>query len=65
MELLLKDRTLITKLEKLKNIIKNIESVVVAFSGGVDSSLVAKVCYYALGDKAMAGTPHSQTYPGF
>ncbi|MGR3309597.1 MAG: ATP-dependent sacrificial sulfur transferase LarE, partial [Candidatus Brocadiales bacterium] len=56
MELLLKDRASIKKLERLKNIIKSLESVVVAFSGGVDSSLIAKVCYDALGEKVMAVT---------
>lgn len=65
MELLLEDRTLIKKLERLKDAIKNLESVVVAFSGGVDSSLLAKVCYDVLGDKAMAVTANSETYQGF
>ncbi len=65
MELLLKDRASIKKLERLKNIVKGLESVVVAFSGGVDSSLIAKVCYDALGGKAMAVTANSETYPGF
>ena len=65
MELLLKDRALIKKLEGLKDIIMGLESVVVAFSGGVDSSLITKVCYDALGDKAMAVTANSETYPGF
>ena len=41
------------------------ESVVVAFSGGVDSSLVAKVCYDVLGDKALAITARSETYPAY
>lgn len=35
----------------------------VAFSGGVDSSLVAKVCYDILGDHALAVTARSETYP--
>ncbi|MGR3309226.1 MAG: ATP-dependent sacrificial sulfur transferase LarE [Candidatus Brocadiales bacterium] len=65
MELLLEDKAIIKKLEPLKDIIKSLESVVVAFSGGVDSSLITKVCYDALGDKAMAVTANSETYPGF
>ncbi len=51
------------KIKKLKDTIKTLESVVVAFSGGVDSSLVAKVCYDVLGDKALAVTARSETYP--
>ena len=55
----------IEKLRILKDIIKALESVVVAFSGGVDSSLVAKVCYDVLGDKALAVTARSETYPAY
>ena len=55
----------IEKLIKLTNIVKDLESVVVAFSGGVDSSLVAKVCYDMLGDKALAVTARSETYPAY
>ena len=55
----------IEKLIKLTNIVKDLESVVVAFSGGVDSSLVAKVCYDVLGDKALAVTARSETYPPY
>lgn len=51
------------KLRKLRDNIKALESVVVAFSGGVDSSLVAKVSYDVLGDKALAITARSETYP--
>ncbi|MCF6148452.1 MAG: ATP-dependent sacrificial sulfur transferase LarE [Candidatus Kuenenia sp.] len=53
------------KLNKLKNYIEALESVVVAFSGGVDSSLVAKVCFDVLGKKALAITARSETYPAF
>ncbi|MCF6158676.1 MAG: ATP-dependent sacrificial sulfur transferase LarE [wastewater metagenome] len=51
------------KLKKLQETIRTLESVVVAFSGGVDSSLVAKVCYDILGEKALAVTARSETYP--
>ncbi len=51
------------KLGKLRDNIKALKSVVVAFSGGVDSSLVAKVCYDVLRDKALAITARSETYP--
>lgn len=53
------------KLNKLRNYAEALESVVVAFSGGVDSSLVAKVCFDVLGGKAMAVTARSETYPAF
>ena len=53
------------KLLKLKKIVKNLKSVVVAFSGGVDSTLVTKVCYDVLKDNSMAVTARSETYPDF
>jgi len=53
------------KLSKLKEVVSKLESVVVAFSGGVDSTLVAKVCYDALKDNSMAVTARSETYPDF
>jgi uncharacterized protein len=53
------------KLSKLKAIVSELESVVVAFSGGVDSTLVTKVCYDTLKDNSMAVTARSETYPDF
>ena len=50
------------KLEHLKEIIKEKGSVMIAFSGGVDSSLVAKVAYEVLGKKALAVTLTSDTF---
>ena len=50
--------------EKLKALQKWFEGkpgVLVAFSGGVDSSLVAAVAHYVLGDKAVAVTAESAT----
>ncbi len=52
-------------LEKLKAVVADLESVVVAYSGGVDSSLLIKVCQDVLGDKAVAVTAVSETYPDF
>lgn len=51
------------KMRRLKSIVANCESVVVAFSGGVDSSLVCAVAREILGDRAIAVTAVSPTYP--
>ncbi|MEM7819169.1 MAG: ATP-dependent sacrificial sulfur transferase LarE [Candidatus Aenigmatarchaeota archaeon] len=53
------------KYEKLKKFVeeKGKEGVVIAFSGGVDSSTLAAVCYNLLGEKAVAVTAKSPTYP--
>ena len=53
------------KLSKLKEVVSKLDSVVVAFSGGVDSTLVTKVCYDVLKDNSMAVTARSETYPDF
>jgi len=50
------------KLEYLKGIIKKKDSLIIAFSGGVDSSLVAKIAYEVLGKKALAVTLTSDTF---
>ncbi|MBW4628437.1 MAG: ATP-dependent sacrificial sulfur transferase LarE [Brasilonema octagenarum HA4186-MV1] len=47
------------KLEKLKALFVEMEQALIAYSGGVDSTLVAKVAYDVLGDRALAVTAMS------
>jgi uncharacterized protein len=44
------------KLEKLKVLFAQMEKALIAYSGGVDSTLVAKIAYDVLGDRALAVT---------
>ncbi|MGF7396790.1 ATP-dependent sacrificial sulfur transferase LarE [Thermoanaerobacterium thermosaccharolyticum] len=51
------------KYENLKKYIKELGSAVIAFSGGVDSTFLAKVCKDVLNDSCLAVTATSSTYP--
>lgn len=51
------------KYENLKKYIKQLGSAVIAFSGGVDSTFLAKVCKDVLNDSCLAVTATSSTYP--
>lgn len=55
--------SLIEKSEALKKILKDMESVLVGFSGGVDSTYLLAAAKEALGDKVLAVTAKSETYP--
>ncbi len=52
-----------TKYRHLQEIVQNLESVVVAFSGGVDSTLVLKVAVDVLGNSVKAVIANSPTLP--
>ena len=51
--------TLSDKLDRLRQIFNESSEVLVAYSGGIDSTLVAKVAFDVLGDRALAITANS------
>jgi uncharacterized protein len=59
----LEDKCLAEKYAGLKDNLKKLGSIVVAFSGGVDSSFLLKVAHDVLGEKVLAVTARSATYP--
>lgn len=51
------------KYNKLKDYLKSLESAVVAFSSGVDSTFLLKTAHDVLGDKVIAVTAQSCSFP--
>jgi PP-loop superfamily ATP-utilizing enzyme len=59
------DKKLDGKKARLESIIDEAGSAVVAYSGGVDSTLLAHITHQRLGDRMLAVTAESATYPDF
>src|SRR6188472_3360332 len=54
---------LLTRRDRLVAILGELPGAAVAFSGGIDSTVVAKAAFLALGDRAVAVTADSPSVP--
>ena len=53
------------KLEQLKQYIRKLDRVAIAFSGGVDSTFLLKIAHQVLGERVIAVTAVSELSPGW
>ncbi len=51
------------KLTTLRHVISDMQSVLVAYSGGIDSTVVLKIAHEQLGEQALGLTAVSPTFP--
>ena len=51
------------KYNQLQKMVREMESALVAFSGGVDSTFLLKVAFDTLGEKVLAVTANSEVQP--
>jgi pyridinium-3,5-biscarboxylic acid mononucleotide sulfurtransferase len=57
------DPSLVAKAARLRELLASYRSVLIAFSGGVDSAYLAIAAHAALGERALAVTADSPSYP--
>jgi uncharacterized protein len=63
LEMIQLDRFDSTKLDRARAIVRDLGSVLVAYSGGVDSTLLLKLAHDELGERAVAVLASSPAYP--